>query len=63
MKVAQKILSLILIAGCIHPGFVCAHVPVLWRPYHEMNGDWSWWGGRTREYRNLPEDGHNLHID
>lgn len=24
-----------------------AQVPVLWRPYHEMNGDWFWWGGRT----------------
>jgi mannan endo-1,4-beta-mannosidase len=24
-----------------------AHIPVLWRPYHEMNGDWFWWGGRT----------------
>lgn len=24
-----------------------AHVPVLWRPYHEMNGDWFWWGART----------------
>lgn len=23
-----------------------ASVPVLWRPYHEMNGDWFWWGGR-----------------
>ncbi|HVU18398.1 MAG TPA: glycosyl hydrolase [Candidatus Didemnitutus sp.] len=23
-----------------------AHVPVIWRPYHEMNGDWFWWGGR-----------------
>jgi mannan endo-1,4-beta-mannosidase len=21
-----------------------ANVPVLWRPYHEMNGDWFWWG-------------------
>ncbi|HTI61304.1 glycoside hydrolase family 26 protein [Mucilaginibacter sp.] len=21
-----------------------AHVPVLWRPYHEMNGGWFWWG-------------------
>ena len=20
-----------------------ADVPVLWRPYHEMNGDWFWW--------------------
>jgi mannan endo-1,4-beta-mannosidase len=27
-----------------------AHVPVLWRPYHEMNGDWFWWGGRTGAY-------------
>ena len=23
-----------------------AGVPVLWRPYHEMNGRWFWWGGR-----------------
>jgi len=23
-----------------------AKVPVLWRPYHEMNGNWFWWGGR-----------------
>ncbi len=23
-----------------------AHVPVLWRPYHEMNGNWFWWGDR-----------------
>lgn len=22
-----------------------AHVPVLWRPYHEINGDWFWWNG------------------
>lgn len=21
-----------------------ARVPVLWRPYHEMNGGWFWWG-------------------
>jgi len=26
-----------------------AHIPVLWRPYHEMNGDWFWWGGRLGE--------------
>ncbi|HYF68855.1 MAG TPA: glycosyl hydrolase [Ohtaekwangia sp.] len=25
-----------------------ANVPVLWRPYHEMNGNWFWWGGRTK---------------
>jgi len=27
-----------------------AKVPILWRPYHEMNGDWFWWGGRLGEY-------------
>jgi mannan endo-1,4-beta-mannosidase len=27
-----------------------AHVPILWRPYHEMNGEWFWWGGRQGEY-------------
>ena len=26
-----------------------AHVPVLWRPYHEMNGDWFWWGKKKGE--------------
>lgn len=24
-------------------------VPVLWRPYHEMNGGWFWWGNRPGE--------------
>ncbi|MDF2925312.1 MAG: hypothetical protein K0R57_4226 [Paenibacillaceae bacterium] len=24
-----------------------AGVPVLWRPYHEMNGDWFWWGQKN----------------
>ena len=23
-----------------------ANVPVLWRPYHEMNGVWFWWGNK-----------------
>ena len=27
-----------------------AKVPILWRPYHEMNGNWFWWGGRTGEF-------------
>lgn len=26
-----------------------AAVPVLWRPYHEMNGDWFWWGKKKGE--------------
>jgi mannan endo-1,4-beta-mannosidase len=32
-----------------------ARVPVLWRPYHEMNGDWFWWGKKPGEmgYRRL----------
>jgi mannan endo-1,4-beta-mannosidase len=30
-----------------------ARVPVLWRPYHEMNGDWFWWGGRTGEFSTI----------
>jgi mannan endo-1,4-beta-mannosidase len=32
-----------------------AAVPVLWRPYHEMNGTWFWWGKKTGEmgYRKL----------
>ncbi len=25
------------------------HIPVLFRPYHEMNGKWFWWGGKTGE--------------
>lgn len=23
-----------------------AKIPILFRPYHEMNGSWFWWGGR-----------------
>jgi mannan endo-1,4-beta-mannosidase len=26
-----------------------AKVPVLWRPYHEMNGDWFWWCNKPGE--------------
>jgi hypothetical protein len=26
------------------------HIPILWRPYHEMNGEWFWWGGRHGKY-------------
>jgi hypothetical protein len=26
-----------------------AHVPVLWRPFHELNGDWFWWGKKGAE--------------
>jgi mannan endo-1,4-beta-mannosidase len=32
-----------------------AGVPLLWRPYHEMNGEWFWWGKKTGDpgYRSL----------
>jgi mannan endo-1,4-beta-mannosidase len=32
-----------------------ARIPVLWRPYHEMNGAWFWWGKKTGDmgYRKL----------
>jgi hypothetical protein len=26
-----------------------AHVPVLWRPYHELNGNWFWYGKQGPE--------------
>lgn len=26
-----------------------ANVPVLWRPFHELNGDWFWWGKQGPE--------------
>lgn len=44
-----------------------ARVPVLWRPYHEMNGKWFWWGGRpgpenfTKLYRMLYDRLTNFH--
>ena len=44
-----------------------AGVPILWRPYHEMNGDWFWWGGRVGEnstadlYRQLYDRYANHH--
>jgi len=44
-----------------------ASVPVLWRPYHEMNGDWFWWGkkkgadGYKKLYRMLYDRFVNFH--
>lgn len=25
------------------------NIPIIFRPYHEMNGSWFWWGGRSGE--------------
>jgi len=30
-----------------------ANVPVLFRPYHEMDGRWFWWGGNPEQYKRL----------
>jgi mannan endo-1,4-beta-mannosidase len=44
-----------------------AHVPVLFRTYHEMNGNWFWWGGRPGQdgsaalYRQIYDRFVNLH--
>jgi mannan endo-1,4-beta-mannosidase len=26
--------------------FCQKHIPILWRPFHEANGEWFWWGSR-----------------
>jgi beta-mannanase len=44
-----------------------AGVPGLFRPYHEMNGNWFWWGGRPGEkgsaalYRQIYDRFVNVH--
>ncbi|BDI31212.1 hypothetical protein CCAX7_32630 [Capsulimonas corticalis] len=30
-----------------------ANIPVLWRPYHEADGNWFWWGGNAGNYQAL----------
>ena len=36
------------VAGCLKE--LCdANIPVLWRPYHEMNGVWFWWCNQRGE--------------
>ena len=32
-------------AGLLRP-FADRHVPILWRPFHESEGDWFWWGAK-----------------
>jgi mannan endo-1,4-beta-mannosidase len=44
-----------------------ANVPVIWRPYHEMNGAWFWWGqkkgdnGYKKLYRMMYDRFVNFH--
>ncbi|WP_187355304.1 glycosyl hydrolase [Paenibacillus tengchongensis] len=35
-----------------------AGIPVLWRPYHEMNAEFFWWGARPELFRQL---WHNMY--
>lgn len=35
-------------AGYLRP-FCDKHVPILWRPFHESEGDWFWWGSKGYE--------------
>ena len=30
-------------AGCLKP-FMDEDIPILWRPFHESEGEWFWWG-------------------
>lgn len=27
-------------------GFLKKHIPILWRPFHEAEGNWFWWGAK-----------------
>lgn len=29
------------------------HIPILWRPLHEADGDWFWWGGNPDTFKKL----------
>lgn len=35
-------------AGILRP-FCEKHIPILWRPFHESEGDWFWWGAKGPE--------------
>lgn len=35
-------------AGILQP-FCDKHIPILWRPFHEAEGDWFWWGVKGPE--------------
>lgn len=34
-----------MMAGILRP-FCEAHIPILWRPFHEGEGQWFWWGAK-----------------
>jgi mannan endo-1,4-beta-mannosidase len=45
-----------MMAGLLKP-FCEMRVPILWRPFHEAEGDWFWWGSRG------PETARGLWLD
>lgn len=52
-------------AGCLRP-FLEEDIPVLWRPLHESEGEWFWWGRKgpavaARLYRLMYEHFVNVH--
>lgn len=54
-----------MMAGMLRP-FCDKGIPVLWRPFHEGDGDWFWWGAKGPEvvkmlYRMMYERYTNLH--
>lgn len=40
-----------------------ANVPVLWRPFHEMNGSWFWWGGNAANSKKLYQIMYNRYVN
>ena len=52
-------------AGLLRP-FCERNIPILWRPFHEGDGDWFWWGAKGAEslkrlWRIMYERFTNLH--
>lgn len=40
-----------------------AHVPVLWRPFHELNGNWFWWSkGGPEQFKRLWITMYNYYV-
>lgn len=37
-----------IMAGCLKP-FMDEDIPILWRPFHESEGKWFWWGRKGPE--------------
>ena len=37
-----------MMAGILRP-FCDKHIPILWRPFHEGDGNWFWWGAQGAE--------------